>query len=238
MSARLRTHIAAVTLTASVTVVAGGAVAQSRNDATQMPNAQPGSHSLWHDPSAGGQINQVTATTGNLLAVPLVNNLPGGVSAGPTIKNPMAGDPESPERGMKYFAKFNCAGCHAANGGGGMGIALSNSVFKYGSDPAKIFLVISHGAPLGMPAWGTVLPDNVIWDIVSYIQSISKSPTTWGTTVSIAQHEPAIEQVPAEFKKTSNPWAHVEPFSKGQKPTNHNPTEPLGQASSNNHNPH
>ena len=45
------------------------------------------------------------------------------------IKNP-ENDAQAVERGMKYFTAFNCVGCHAANGGGGMGPALSNSNFS------------------------------------------------------------------------------------------------------------
>ncbi len=240
MSGHIRMQIAAAALIASSSVFVGHALAQSRSDAgaAKLHNVQTtGSHTLGGNPNASNEINEVTATTGDLLAVPLVHNLPGSVSAGPDIKNPMAGDPNSAKRGMEYFAKFNCAGCHAANGGGGMGPALSNSVFKFGKKPAQIFLVISHGMPLGMPAWGTVLPDNVIWDIVSYIQSISKTPHGWGTTVSISENKPAIEQVPAEFSHTSTPWAHVEPFSKGLKPTGHKPTAGLGLVSPNNKSP-
>jgi cytochrome c oxidase cbb3-type subunit 3 len=156
--------------------------------------------------------------------VPLSHNIPGNVKV-PSLKSPVGSDPQAVQRGMTYFNKFNCVGCHAANGGGGMGPALSNSFFKYGVDPAQMFNVIAHGAPFGMPAWGTVLPESVIWDIVAYIQSISKAPKgTWGTTVNAAEHLPAIEQVPAEFQSTATPWNHTKPFSSGQKPTNHNPT--------------
>jgi cytochrome c oxidase cbb3-type subunit 3 len=170
-------------------------------------------------PPANNEINQVTTSTSPLLAVPLGKNIPGAVSTGVKIENPMANDPNSVQRGMKYFAAFNCVGCHMANGGGGMGPALSNSFFKFGDDPGNIYLVISHGAPLGMPAWGTIIPEDAIWDLVSYVQSISKAPnTTWGTTVSAANHMPAIEQVPAEFEESATPWDHVEPFSNGQKP--------------------
>jgi cytochrome c oxidase cbb3-type subunit 3 len=76
-----------------------------------------------------------------------------------------------------------------------------------------------------MPAWGTVLPDSAIWDIIAYIQSISDAPSgEWGTTVNAAEHMPSIEQVPAEFGNTTQPWQHTQPFSSGHKPTSHNPT--------------
>ncbi|HEX7969599.1 MAG TPA: cytochrome c [Stellaceae bacterium] len=153
------------------------------------------------------------------LKVPLVGNLPGGIKP-PSIQNPVANDPAAAERGMRYFESFNCVGCHAANGGGGMGPALSNRAFKFGSDPAHLFLVISHGAPLGMPSWGSVLPENVIWDLVAYVKSISQAPDKeWGTTVSPAIDMPAIQQVPAEFKQTATPWQFTEPFGNGNAPS-------------------
>ncbi len=151
------------------------------------------------------------------LKVPLVNNIPGGIRVQPGVTNPMANDPASVERGMKYFIGFNCVGCHAPNGGGGMGPSLSNRSFKFGADPANHFVVIAHGAPLGMPAWGELLPETVIWDLVSYIGSISDAPTTeWGTTFSPVANMPSVEQAPAEFNESAKPWQSTVPFSGGQ----------------------
>jgi len=153
----------------------------------------------------------------DLLDVPATALIPGDVKVKPGVENPAAEDTGSAERGMKYFANFNCSGCHAANGGGGMGPALSNRKFIYGDKPEQIYLSIAQGRPAGMPAWGTVLPGPVIWDLVSYIRSISDAPSTqWGTTTSLEAF--TIEQVPAEFKQTPDPWKYTEPFSFGQQP--------------------
>lgn len=175
---------------------------------------------------AAGQMNAVEAPSGiaaEWLKVPEVNIIPGAVTLRPNIENPMAKDPASVDRGMKYFAQFNCVGCHAPNAGGGMGPALSEGIFKFGSEPANIYLTIAHGRPLGMPAWGALLPDEVIWDLVSYIKSISDAPSSeWGRTISA--QSPNIEQVPAEFQQTATPWQFTQPFSQGQKPTEHSPT--------------
>jgi len=189
------------------------------------PPGTPQQHNLGQNPEAANIINETGASASNMLLVPLVTNIPGGVTV-PKIESPVANDPSAAERGKRYFIGFNCVGCHAANGGGGMGPSLSNNFFKFGSEPAQIYNVIAHGAPLGMPAWGSVLPSNVIWDLVAYIQSISQAPSpTWGTTVNLAERMPPIEQMPAEFGNTSTtPWQHTQPFSAGQKPTQHNPT--------------
>jgi cytochrome c oxidase cbb3-type subunit 3 len=197
--------------------LAGVAVAQDRPGVPQ-------ESTIVQTPKASSEINALSSSAGNMHTVPLVNNVPGGVKV-PLPKSPVENDSNAVSRGMKYFVGFNCVGCHAANGGGGMGPSLSNSFFKFGSEPAQIYNVIVHGAPQGMPAWGTVIPESAIWDIVAYIKSISKDPNpTWGTTVNLSQRSPSIEQVPAEFMNTDKPWDHTQAFSSGQKPTSHQPT--------------
>lgn len=223
MSQHFRTPLAAAAaaLFAAALSASGHAVAQD-NANSDAPEVAP-QHSLGYSPSDMDSINSVTNS--NLLQVPLVKNIPGSVKL-PELKNPMANDPESAQRGKTYFTKMNCAGCHAANGAGGLGPTLSEqSRFRFGSEPAHLYLVISHGGPTGMPAWGSVLPHNVIWDLVSYIESINKDPTpAWGRTVNLAANEPGTEQVPAEFKDTTTPWQYLEKFAVGKKPTDHKPT--------------
>ncbi len=154
-----------------------------------------------------------------LLRVPVTGIVPGGVNTAPNIKNPLANDPNAAQRGMKDFDAFNCSGCHAANGAGGMGPALSNDSWIYRSSPANIYLTIAQGRAKGMPAWGAVLPDRVIWELVSYIQSISEKPSgKFGTTTSAQPLSPDQEQVPPEKMQTTQPWNFTEPFSKGQRP--------------------
>lgn len=203
-----------------VAIVSGGVLAQDASP--DKPQIAP-QQSLGGNLETTGTLN--TITNSNMLLVPMVNNIPGSVEL-PTLQNPVAQDPEAAQRGMVYFQKMNCVGCHAPNGGGGMGPSLSDaSRFKYPSGPATLYLVIAHGAPLGMPAWGSVLPHSVIWDIVSYIESINKAPSSsWGRTTSLAESEPATEQVPAEFQQTTTPWNYLEKFSSGRKPTGHKPT--------------
>jgi mono/diheme cytochrome c family protein len=131
------------------TMIAGAALAQSADP--DQPQAAP-QQSLGGNAGATNALNAVTNS--NMLLVPLVNNIPGAVEL-PRLQDPVAQDPEAVQRGMTYFEKMNCVGCHAANGAGGMGPSLSDaSTFKYPTDPAALYLVISHGAPLGMPAGG------------------------------------------------------------------------------------
>lgn len=152
-----------------------------------------------------------------LLSTPVTNLIPGGGKPESSVAHPTLDD-DAAKRGMRYFSSFNCVGCHAPNGGGGMGPSLSNAAFLYGGEPANIYLSIYQGRPKGMPAWGGMLPDEVIWDLVAYVRSISKTPDKpWGTTVSVTTMEK--EQVPAEYMQTWNPWRYTQSFSFGLKPT-------------------
>ncbi|HEY7986057.1 MAG TPA: cytochrome c [Methylophilaceae bacterium] len=94
-------------------------------------------------------------------------------SVPPAIINPYAKDKNSIAQGAKLFSSMNCVGCHASQGGGGMGPPLSDSQWIYGSRPEQIFLTIAQGRPNGMPAFGSILPDDSIWKLVSYIQTLS-----------------------------------------------------------------
>ena len=146
-----------------------------------------------------------------LLRVPVTGVMPGDVNTAPNIKNPLASDPNAVQRGMKDFDAFNCSGCHAANGAGGMGPSLSNNVWLYRSSPANIYLTIVQGRSKGMPAFGAMLPDQVIWELVSYIQSISEKPNgKFGATTSHDPLSPEIEQVPPEKMQTAQPWNFTE----------------------------
>jgi cytochrome c oxidase cbb3-type subunit 3 len=164
---------------------------------------------------------QTSSTPGAaaLLQVPLSPLFPGGVAFPAPIKNPAASDPAAVERGMQDFESMNCIGCHAPNGGGGMGPALSEGSFIYGAEPANIYLSIYQGRPSGMPAWGEMLPADAIWDLVAYIKSIGSAPDTgWGQTISLSPPSPDIEQVPAELVTTAKPWTRTQPFGDGRKP--------------------
>ncbi len=167
--------------------------------------------------AAGPDISKDDTTAERLLKTPVVKLSPGDVAPPPTMASPVQNDPAAAERGMKYFAAFNCVGCHAPNGGGGMGPSLSIRPYIYGSEPANIFLTVYQGRPNGMPAWGQMLPADTIWDLAAYVQNLSAAPNTgWGSTVS--PNSPRVQQVSAGVVSTDKPWGHTQPFKKGQKP--------------------
>jgi cytochrome c oxidase cbb3-type subunit 3 len=165
------------------------------------------------------QINAKTPgeAYGQFLQVPINTIIPGAVPVRPQIKIPALEDPAAPQRGMAAFNAFNCVGCHMGNGGGGMGPSLSDGIFIYGGEPENIYLTIVQGRPRGMPAWGSVLPNQTVWDLVVYVRNLSKAPRPqWGTTTSA--NSPAIEQVPVEINQSPTPWQQTQPFKNGQKP--------------------
>lgn len=87
------------------------------------------------------------------------------------LVNPFAGDPEAARQGELLFAAMNCDGCH---GGGGAGFAAPSLVdgrWRYGSEPGALFHSIFYGRPQGMPAYGGILPDATIWQLVTYVQA-------------------------------------------------------------------
>jgi cytochrome c oxidase cbb3-type subunit III len=153
-----------------------------------------------------------------LLRVPVSGIYPGGSSTGlnANLKNPLADDPDAVQRGMKDFDAFNCSGCHAPNGGGGMGPSLSNDMWIYRSSPANIYLSIAQGRSAGMPAFGSMLPDRTLWELVAYIQSIAEKPSgKFGATTSLVPQSPSLEQVPAGRNQTATPWQFTEPMPRG-----------------------
>ncbi|HZD26875.1 MAG TPA: cytochrome c [Alphaproteobacteria bacterium] len=200
---------AAGAFAAAIALLSTGPSAPTRAAEAQSDKSQS-------QPQAGGYTGG-GGTASELLQVPVVKLLPGGIQERPQITSPVADDPQAAQRGMEYFNNMNCVGCHAPNGAGGMGPSLSNVKFIYGREPENIYLTILQGRPKGMPAWGGMLPDQVIWDLVAYVRSISKEPAgEWGKTTSADGF--TIEQVPAEFKTTPDPWQYTEPFSYGQPP--------------------
>lgn len=82
--------------------------------------------------------------------------------------------------GQQLYKWFNCVGCHA-NGGGGMGPALMDEKWIYGSAPENIFDSIVEGRPNGMPSFRGKIPDYKVWQLVAYVRSLSSLTTSAST---------------------------------------------------------
>lgn len=98
--------------------------------------------------------------------------LGGGVKTAASSASPYEESAWAANQGKRLYAWYNCNGCHA-NGGGGMGPALMDSEWRYGSDPASIFATIMQGRPNGMPSFGGHIPEDQVWQIVAYVRSMS-----------------------------------------------------------------
>jgi putative heme-binding domain-containing protein len=113
------------------------------------------------------------------------------------VKNPMADKPEAIDAGRAGFAQA-CAACHGANAEGGRGpnLARSNRVRQLTDD--ELFNVIRRGVPgTAMPAFP--LPDNTIWQIATFLRSLS----TPAFLVAVAGDVRAGEEVYRQAKCAS-----------------------------------
>lgn len=101
-----------------------------------------------------------------------VGPIPGNPQPVHYLNNPLATDPVALQDGRRLFNWYNCSGCHGGHAGGGMGPSLRDEVWLYGSRDDQIFDSIAQGRSKGMPAWGSKIPKQQIWELVAYIKSM------------------------------------------------------------------
>ena len=85
--------------------------------------------------------------------------------------NPVGTETNAVQQGAALFGTMNCDGCH---GGGGLGFTAPSLVdgrWRYGGEDGALFQSIFYGRPRGMPAYGGLLADATVWQLVTYIQS-------------------------------------------------------------------
>jgi cytochrome c oxidase cbb3-type subunit III len=119
--------------------------------------------------------NRTTRSAAQGSAVPIQANvgpIPGGVDVISPRLNPYATDPVALQDGRRLFDWYNCSGCHGGHAGGGMGPSLRDESWAYGNQDTQIFDSIAQGRSKGMPAWGTKIPQDQIWQLVAYIKSM------------------------------------------------------------------
>src|SRR5438132_5997275 len=86
-------------------------------------------------------------------------------------RNPFAGDKEAIAAGKNLYEE-SCQLCHGGDARGGRGPALASGEFLHGGEDGQIFENVHEGiAGTQMPAFD-LLP-NEIWQLVSYIRSLS-----------------------------------------------------------------
>jgi cytochrome c oxidase cbb3-type subunit 3 len=88
------------------------------------------------------------------------------------VKNEYEENAYAMNEGKRLYEWFNCVGCHA-HGGGGMGPALMDDKWLYGSQPEQVFSTIVQGRPNGMPSFRGKIPDYQVWQLAAYVRSMS-----------------------------------------------------------------
>jgi len=112
--------------------------------------------------SAGAQVADGTA----------LNEVHAGGSSPTSDISKYEGSAYAVGEGKRLYSAYNCVGCHA-QGGGGIGPALMDSEWIYGSQPQQIYSDIVQGRPNGMPSFGGKVPDYQVWELVAYVRSMS-----------------------------------------------------------------
>lgn len=97
---------------------------------------------------------------------------PGTLVSGARLRSPFEGSERAVQEGETFYTWFNCAGCHGALGGGGIGPPLRDDDWIYGGRADQIYMSILQGRPQGMPSFGGRIPDEVAWQIVEYVLSL------------------------------------------------------------------
>lgn len=87
------------------------------------------------------------------------------------LVNPFSADPDAAKQGEVLFGTMNCDGCHGGGGLGFVGPSLVDGRWRYGGEDGALFHSIFYGRANGMPAYGGMLSDNTVWQLVSYVRS-------------------------------------------------------------------
>jgi cytochrome c oxidase cbb3-type subunit 3 len=107
-----------------------------------------------------------------LISVRLSTLQPGKHQTITPIENDYEGNAQALSDGKRLFEQFNCSGCHS-HGGGGMGPALMDDQWIYGSNPEQVYSTIIQGRPNGMPSFGGKIPSYQVWQLAAYVRSMS-----------------------------------------------------------------
>lgn len=109
------------------------------------------------------------------LTISMVDIVPGGgkpVDIEPEQAKNFDGNQEQITAGRQLYQAYNCVGCHF-NGGGGMGPALMDDHWIYGSSMENIASSIIEGRPNGMPTFRKMVAGDQVWQLAAYVRSLS-----------------------------------------------------------------
>ncbi|HVT81203.1 MAG TPA: c-type cytochrome [Phycisphaerae bacterium] len=107
-------------------------------------------------------------------------------------------------QGQQLIEHYNCNTCHA-HGGGDIGPPLIDDTWIYGYQPNQIFATIVQGRPNGMPAFGSRLNEQQVWQLTAYVRSMSgmASKNAAPARQDHMQTKPPENSMPAPQSKTS-----------------------------------
>jgi mono/diheme cytochrome c family protein len=91
----------------------------------------------------------------------------------PRMLNPFAGDPDAIQEGRRLYANQGCSACHGLMGGGGMGKAILDDTWVFGSDDGTLFKLMKGQIPQQTMPKNT-LPDEQIWKMLAFVRSLYK----------------------------------------------------------------
>lgn len=106
-------------------------------------------------------------------------------SAAASVEAPDLAGGDRLRKGVKLY-RSNCAGCHGSPAGAPEDFArglhprppeLADRVERW--SPEELFWITKHGIRMtGMPAWGKILDDEAIWDLVAAMRSMPGTPAS------------------------------------------------------------
>jgi mono/diheme cytochrome c family protein len=105
--------------------------------------------------------------------------------------NPFAGSAAAAEEGRKLYSANGCSACHGVEGGGGMGKALLDDTWAFGSDDETLFKLMKGQIPQQtMPKTWASLPDDQMWKMIAYVRTLYKGDPAlidWAVTKPAAK---------------------------------------------------
>lgn len=103
--------------------------------------------------------------------------------------------------GKRLFTWFGCRECHGEGQGTARGPALLDGWWNYGADIETIYLSLRDGRAGGMPAFGSRLTQDQLWQLTDYVQQLgiySAEAAAPGHSDE-APTRPAENRAPARF---------------------------------------
>lgn len=96
----------------------------------------------------------------------------------PTISNPLSGRTDLIDEGRSLFNQY-CAHCHGPNAfQGERSRDLRRLSLRYGHEAPRVFYetVTKGKLDKGMPVWKTVLSDDALWQIFTFLETVQTHP--------------------------------------------------------------